>query len=94
MEMLIPVILLASIALFFMYVAIQRFGSEAIALFSEAAYYSALRPDWPHLHVNGQTYAILPEDAERFRLRDGDELTLAELEQVLTEIKEHEACSS
>jgi hypothetical protein len=92
METLIPVIVLVSIALFFLYVAAQRFGRETVALFSEAAYYSALRPNWPQLHVNGQTYAILPEHAERFRLRDGDELTLAELEQVLWEIKEFESC--
>lgn len=91
METLISILVLCSIALFFMYMSVRRFGPQSITLFSEAAYYSALRPDWPQLHVNGQTYAVLPEDAERFRLRDGDELTLAKLERVLIEIKEYEA---
>lgn len=90
--MLYAVILTASLAGGFMMLAATRLSAAQVAALTEAAYYSALHPCWPQLYANGQSYAMLPEDAQRLGLRDGDELPLTELAVLLLELKETEQC--
>ena len=88
MALIIMTVALSSAALYFMWEATRRLSARQAALLTEAAYYSALNPCWPQVHVNGQTYAVLPEDAQRLSLRDGDEMTLAELIELLEKLEE------
>lgn len=82
-----------SATVYFIREASRRLSAEQVALLTESAYYSALRPDWPQLYVNDKSYAILPEDARCLGLKDGDELTLAELVAHLQNIKEIDECT-
>lgn len=82
---------LSALALFVtMHAYWARLSPEQVAALTEAAYYSALHPSWPQIHANGQTYAMLPEDAMRLQLRDGCDMDLRELATLLIELRNEE----
>lgn len=66
---------------------------KQVEALTEAAYYSALHPSWPQVFAleTSQSYAIPPDDAERFGLAHGDDVPLVKLAEILEQLNEEDA---
>lgn len=62
--------------------------AEQLSVLTEAAYYSVLHPQWSQIHANGQTYAILPEDAAELGITDGTEMDVRVLAYLLLDLND------
>lgn len=82
--MLLISTLFLSFAVFFMWLATTRLSEASALALAESAFYAGLHPTWPRVYVNGQAFALLPEDAEWLGMQHGQKTTLQDLAHALS----------